>query len=77
LATGTTGKACRTRVEEPGAQTGRRLRMAEWKCSKCGYTVKADQPPEKCPMCKEKCEFLDVSCYIPECGNTGMDTRLR
>jgi rubrerythrin len=51
--------------------------MAEWKCSKCGYTATSDKPPEKCPMCKEKCEFVDVSCYIPECGKTGMDTRLR
>lgn len=51
--------------------------MAEWKCSKCGYSLTADKPPEKCPQCKEKCEFLDVSCYIPECGKTGMDTRLR
>ena len=38
--------------------------MAEWKCNKCGYTLKADKPPETCPSCKQKCEFLDVSCYI-------------
>jgi rubredoxin len=51
--------------------------MADWKCNKCGYTLKADKPPETCPSCKQKCEFLDVSCYIPECGMSGTDTRLK
>jgi len=48
-----------------------------WKCSKCGYTVQTDPPPEKCPACREKCEFLNVTCYIPECGLTGSDPRLK
>lgn len=51
-----------------------------WKCSKCGYTYEADQvvtPSETCPMCKDKCEFVNVSCYIPECGMTGQDARLK
>jgi rubredoxin len=48
----------------------------EWKCSKCGYTLKIDVPPEKCPSCKESCEFVNVTCYIPECGFTGTDQRL-
>ena len=42
--------------------------MASWKCNKCGSTIDLQAPPETCPSCKEKCEFLDVSCYIPECG---------
>ena len=50
--------------------------MTEWKCNKCGYILKIDKPPDTCPSCKEKCEFVDVSCYIPECGNTGVDKRL-
>ncbi len=25
--------------------------MAKYVCSVCGYTVEADQPPEKCPLC--------------------------
>ena len=50
--------------------------MASWKCGKCGYTLEADVPPERCPSCKEKCDFVDVSCYIPDCGNTGVDPRL-
>jgi rubredoxin len=51
--------------------------MNEWKCSKCGYVLKADAPPEKCPQCNEKCEFVNVTCYIPECGFTGSDQRLK
>ncbi|MFH1035628.1 MAG: hypothetical protein V1806_14055 [Pseudomonadota bacterium] len=48
-----------------------------WKCSKCGYTLTATPPPpETCPSCKEKCDFLDVSCYTPDCAGTGQDKRL-
>jgi len=50
--------------------------MAEWKCKECGYIVKEDIPPETCPMCKKKCEFVDTTCYIPDCGKTGPDPRL-
>ncbi len=49
----------------------------EWKCSKCGYTLQTETPPEQCPFCKEKCEFVNVSCYIPECKFTGPDERLK
>jgi len=50
-----------------------------WKCSKCGYTVELEAgatPPETCPDCKEKCEFVNTTCYIPECGMKGQDPRL-
>jgi len=50
--------------------------MGDWKCKECGYNVKADTPPEKCPSCNKKCEFVDTTCYIPDCGNTGQDPRL-
>jgi rubredoxin len=50
--------------------------MTEWKCSKCGYAFSGDVPPEVCPSCKEKCDFVDATCYIPECGGTGRDTRI-
>jgi rubrerythrin len=50
--------------------------MGEWKCQKCGYTETSDKPPEECPTCKDKCEFVDVTCYIPDCGQTGSDPRL-
>ncbi|MGO9614189.1 MAG: rubredoxin-like domain-containing protein [Dissulfurispiraceae bacterium] len=42
--------------------------MAIWKCNKCGNTTSVDTPPEICPSCKERCEYVDVTCYIPECG---------
>lgn len=42
--------------------------MTTWKCSSCGYTLSEIKPPEVCPSCKEPCEYLDVSCYIPGCG---------
>lgn len=50
--------------------------MTEWKCSDCGYAFSADLPPEECPSCKHKCEFVNVTCYIPECADNGRDQRL-
>ncbi len=43
----------------------------EWKCSNCGYGYSGTVPPEKCPGCTQKCLFVDVTCYIPECRDTG------
>ena len=48
-----------------------------WKCSNCGNTVVQLAPPQTCPVCKQTCEFLNVTCYEPECGFTGMDNRLK
>ena len=45
--------------------------MTVWKCNNCGNTIEMKEPPEKCPSCKEICEFVDVSCYIPDCGGAG------
>ncbi len=45
--------------------------MAIWKCNDCGNTLDVFSPPEICPSCKKKCEFIDVSCYIPDCGGAG------
>lgn len=42
--------------------------MGVWKCNNCGNTLDVQAPPETCPSCKQNCEFVDVSCYIPECG---------
>ncbi|MBW1972794.1 MAG: hypothetical protein DRG20_01130 [Deltaproteobacteria bacterium] len=47
-----------------------------WKCSNCGYTLQEEKPPEVCPSCNEKCDFINVSCYTPECGFKGIDPRL-
>ena len=33
--------------------------------------------PDACPQCGEKCNFLNVTCYTPECGGPGhVDPRL-
>jgi hypothetical protein len=51
--------------------------MAEWKCDNCGYTATAEAPPgDVCPSCNEKCTWLNVTCYIPDCGPEGVDQRL-
>jgi rubrerythrin len=48
-----------------------------WKCSKCGFLITASVPPEKCSQCNKKCDFLNVTCYTPECGGPGhIDPRL-
>lgn len=51
--------------------------VSTWKCSNCGNTVEALAPPQTCPVCSKKCEFLNVTCYQPDCGFTGMDNRLK
>jgi rubredoxin len=42
--------------------------MAYFKCDNCGNTLEATTPPEICPACSQKCSFVDVTCYTPECG---------
>ncbi len=49
----------------------------EWKCSNCGYSLKTETPPDQCPSCNQKCEFVNVTCYIPECESEGIDQRLK
>lgn len=50
--------------------------MNSWQCSKCGYTLQADAPPAECPMCKQKCEFVNNTCYTPDCEGKGVDPRI-
>ena len=50
--------------------------MNSWKCEKCGYTLEADTPPDQCPSCKERCQFLDNTCYTPDCEGDGIDQRI-
>lgn len=50
--------------------------MTSWKCQNCGYAFDADAPPNECPSCKEKCEFVDNSCYTPDCTDKGVDDRI-
>jgi len=51
--------------------------MASWKCQNCGYTLEKEAPPEECPSCKEKCEFIDNACYTPDCVPGGTDPRIK
>lgn len=51
--------------------------MTSWKCQNCGYTLEKETPPEKCPSCKEKCEFVDNTCYTPDCAVEGVDKRIK
>jgi rubredoxin len=51
--------------------------MTFWKCDKCGFMFTASVPADVCPQCSEKCNFLNVTCYTPECGGPGhFDPRL-
>jgi rubredoxin len=48
-----------------------------WKCGKCKFMFTAPSLPEHCPECGEKCDFLNITCYTPECGGPGnIDPRL-
>jgi rubrerythrin len=48
-----------------------------WKCQKCGYTMRAHIPPKRCPQCSEICSFMNVTCYVPQCGGSEhLDPRL-
>lgn len=50
-----------------------------WKCTNCGFTLEAPAPPDQCPNCNHKCEFLNTTCYIPDCGGPegGTDERIK
>ena len=51
--------------------------LTYWKCSKCGFLITAATPPRVCTSCGETCDFLNVTCYTPECGGPGhIDPRL-
>ena len=36
-----------------------------WRCGSCGYRLEAEAPPEECPGCHEKCDFIDDNPYVP------------
>jgi rubredoxin len=50
--------------------------MNSWKCENCGYTLEAEVPPDQCPSCKENCQFLNNTCYTPDCEGEGTDQRI-
>lgn len=40
----------------------------QWSCNNCGYVFTAEEVPHACPSCNQKCTFIDVTCYTPDCG---------
>jgi rubrerythrin len=51
--------------------------LTYWKCGQCGFTFTGATLPKACPECGEKCDFIDVTCYTPECGGpNNIDPRL-
>jgi rubrerythrin len=58
-------------------ENGKELLMTKWLCSNCGYQIKADAPPVKCPSCNQQCEFVDNTCYTPDCWADVIDTRIK
>ena len=42
-----------------------------WMFDECNYVFEAETPPDKCPDFHAKCTFMNVSCYIPDCGGPG------
>jgi rubrerythrin len=63
--------------DDTGSLVAGRWLMTLWKCSRCGYTIKQEKPPEPCPSCGEKCEFLNATCYTPDCKDQEIDKRIR
>jgi rubrerythrin len=43
-----------------------RCGMTYWHCRVCGFTVVGAASPNVCPECHAKCEFINITCYIPE-----------
>ncbi len=42
--------------------------LTYWKCRHCGFLITAEKPPVVCPECGSRCDFVNVTCYAPECG---------
>ena len=47
-----------------------------WKCNACGYGIRDEKPPEKCPACGETCTFVDNTDYTQNIGNKRPEDRL-
>jgi rubrerythrin len=42
-----------------------RCGMTYWRCRACGFTMVGAVSPDVCPECHAKCEFINITCYIP------------
>lgn len=71
------GKTTPSRVAVEATETQMTNGQTHWKCGKCKVMFTAKSPPEQCPECGEKCDFLNITCYTPDCGGPGnIDSRL-
>lgn len=46
----------------------KRKNPIRWKCSKCGYIHKGEEPPTTCPSCKHAREYYEPECMCFEEG---------
>ena len=51
--------------------------MNSWKCDNCGYLLDAGEPPEECPSCGGKCEFREVTNYVPKMERIGRECKCK
>ena len=48
-----------------------------WMCNECENIFQSVDLPQACPGCQKKCTFVNVTCYVPECGGPdNLDVRL-
>lgn len=71
------GKTTPPRAATAPTEATMACEQTNWKCGKCNVMFTATSLPEQCPECGEKCDFLNISCYTPDCGGPGnIDSRL-
>lgn len=46
----------------------KRSKPIRWKCSKCGFIHKGEEPPEECPSCKHETHYYEPECMCFEEG---------
>jgi rubrerythrin len=42
-----------------------RCGLTYWRCRVCSFTTIDAFPPDVCPECHAKCEFSNITCYVP------------
>jgi rubrerythrin len=42
-----------------------RCGLTYWRCRVCSFTMIGAASPDVCPECHAKCEFSNITCYVP------------
>ena len=42
-----------------------RCGLTYWRCRVCSFTTVGAAAPETCPECNAKCQFSNITCYVP------------